>query len=171
MKIYLSAIGLCFSVLFTQAQIFKKTDQFTKQDTLRGSITPERAWWDVVMYDLQVKPDFTRFTLSGTNTIYFKIVKSPAAKMQIDLQEPLTIDSAWLNDIAVTFSREGNAWFIDLPKGKMPKSLPQNQYKNGPLQQLKLVYHGVPKPAFNAPWDGGVVWKKDEKGNPWINVA
>ncbi|WP_407521530.1 M1 family metallopeptidase [Lacibacter sp. MH-610] len=171
MKIYLSAIGLCFNVLFTQAQIFKKTDQFTKQDTLRGSITPERAWWDVVMYDLQVKPDFTRFTLSGTNTIYFKIVKSPAAKMQIDLQDPLTIDSAWLNDIPVTFSREGNAWFIDLPKGKMPKSLPQNQYKNGPLQQLKLVYHGVPKPALNAPWDGGVVWKKDEKGNPWINVA
>jgi len=170
-KIYLSAIGLCFNVLFTQAQIFKKTDQFTKQDTLRGSITPERAWWDVVMYDLQVKPDFTRFTLSGTNTIYFKIVKSPAAKMQIDLQDPLTIDSAWLNDIPVTFSREGNAWFIDLPKGKMPKSLPQNQYKNGPLQQLKLVYHGVPKPALNAPWDGGVVWKKDEKGNPWINVA
>lgn len=171
MKIYLSAIVLCFNVLFTQAQIFKKSDQFTKQDTLRGSITPERAWWDVVMYDLQVKPDFTRFTVSGTNTIYFKIVKSPAAKIQIDLQEPLTIDSAWLNDIAVTFSREGNAWFIDLPKGKMPKSLPQNQYKNGPLQQLKLVYHGVPKPALNAPWDGGVVWKKDEKGNPWINVA
>lgn len=171
MKIYLSAIVLCFNVLFAQAQIFKKTDQFTKQDTLRGSITPERAWWDVVMYDLQVNPDFTNFTVSGANTIYFKIVKSPAAKMQIDLQEPLTIDSAWLNDIAVTFSREGNAWFIDLPKGKIPKSLPQNQYKNGPLQQLKLVYHGVPKPALNAPWDGGVVWKKDEKGNPWINVA
>lgn len=171
MKIYLSVTLLCFSVLFTQAQIFKKTDQFTRQDTLRGSITPERAWWDVVMYDLQAKPDFTNFTISGINTIYFKIVKSPASRMQVDLQEPLTIDSAWLNNIAVTFSHEGNAWFIDLPNGKMPKSLPQNQYKNGPLQQLKLVYHGVPKPALNAPWDGGVVWKKDEKGNPWINVA
>ncbi|MBS4063699.1 MAG: M1 family metallopeptidase [Chitinophagaceae bacterium] len=123
------------------------------------------------MYDLQVKPDFTNFTVSGTNTIYFKIVKSPAAQMQIDLQEPLVIDSAWLNDVPVSFFRDGNAWFIELPKRKMPKSLPSNQYKSGPLQQLKLVYHGVPKPALNAPWDGGVVWKKDDKGNPWINVA
>jgi aminopeptidase N len=170
-KIYLSAIIFCLCTLFTNAQVLKKTETFTRQDTLRGSITPERAWWDVVMYDLQVKPEFSNFTISGTNTIYFKTVKNPAAKMQVDLQEPLLIDSAWLNDVPVTFTRDGNAWFIDLPKGKMPKSLPQNQFKSGPLQQLKLVYHGVPKPALNAPWDGGVVWKKDEKGNPWINVA
>jgi len=160
-----------FLFAVTQAQLPEKKQRFTRQDTLRGSITPERVWWDVVMYDLQVKPDFTNFTVSGTNTIYFKIVKSPAAQMQIDLQEPLVIDSAWLNDVPVSFFRDGNAWFIELPKRKMPKSLPSNQYKSGPLQQLKLVYHGVPKPALNAPWDGGVVWKKDDKGNPWINVA
>jgi aminopeptidase N len=170
-KIYLLAIAFCLCTLFTNAQIFKKTETFTRKDTLRGSITPERAWWDVVMYDLQVKPEFTNFTISGSNTIYFKIVKNPAARMQVDLQEPLLIDSAWLNDVPVTFTRDGNAWFIDLPNRKIPKSLPQNQHKSGPLQQLKLVYHGVPKPAMNAPWDGGVVWKKDEKGNPWINVA
>ena len=28
---------------------------FTHADTLRGSITPERAWWDVVFYDLHVR--------------------------------------------------------------------------------------------------------------------
>ncbi|MBX9782440.1 MAG: M1 family metallopeptidase [Chitinophagaceae bacterium] len=153
------------------AQVFSKNQHLTRQDTLRGSITTERAWWDAVMYDLTVKPEFTNFTISGSNIIYFKIVKNPASRMQIDLQEPLTIDSAWLNDVPVTFSRDGNAWFIDLPNRKMPKSLPQNQYTSGALQQLKLVYHGVPKPALNAPWDGGIVWKKDEKGNPWINVA
>lgn len=171
MKIYLSALAICICTFSVNAQLFKKPGGFTRQDTLRGSITPERAWWDVVMYDLAVKPEFSNFTISGSNTIYFKIVKNPAAKMQIDLQDPLVIDSAWLNDVPVTFTREGNAWFIDLPKSKVPKSLPQNQYKSGPLQQLKLVYHGVPRPALNAPWDGGVVWKKDENGNPWINVA
>jgi aminopeptidase N len=164
---------IIFSLVFTaaDAQLFEKKQIFTRQDTLRGSITPERAWWDVVMYDLQVKPDFTNFTVSGSNTIYFKIVKNPARYLQIDLQEPLTIDSAWLNDVPVKFYRDGHAWFIELPNKKMPKSLLQNQYKSGPLQQLKLMYHGVPKPALRAPWDGGVVWKKDEKGNPWINVA
>jgi aminopeptidase N len=170
-KIYLSVFIFCFSTYISNAQLFEKKQQFTKQDTLRGSITPQRAWWDVVMYDLQVKPDFNNFSIKGSNTIFFKIVKKPATQMQIDLQEPLEITNAWLNDIPVTFQREGNVWFINLPKAKMPKSLPGNQYPSGPLQQLKLEYKGVPKPALNAPWDGGVVWKKDEKGNPWINVA
>lgn len=170
-KKYLFLMAVCMCSFYAHAQVFKKTETFTRQDTLRGSITPERAWWDVVMYDLQVKPEFTTFSISGTNTIYFKIVKHPASQMQIDLQEPLEITEAWLNDVPVTFTRDGNVWYINLPKGKMPKSLPQNQYKSGPLQQLKLVYKGIPKPAVNAPWDGGIVWKKDEKGNPWINVA
>ena len=32
--------------------------QFTEQDTLRGSITPERAWWDLSYYhlDIEVNP-------------------------------------------------------------------------------------------------------------------
>jgi aminopeptidase N len=153
------------------AQNFNSKKEFTRSDTLRGSITPERAWWDVVMYDLKVEPEFTNFTISGSNTIYFKIVKNPTAKMQIDLQQPLTIDSAFLNSVPVTFINEGNVWYILLPNKKMPKSLLKNQYAKGPLQELKLFFHGVPKPALRPPWDGGVVWQKDKNGNPWIGTA
>ena len=40
---------------------------FTRQDHLRGSITPEREWWDVLHYDLtlQVFPDAK--SLKGSN--------------------------------------------------------------------------------------------------------
>jgi len=31
------------------------TQSFTRQDTLRGSITPERAWWNLTFYDLTVE--------------------------------------------------------------------------------------------------------------------
>ncbi|MBK8339928.1 MAG: hypothetical protein IPK99_07990 [Flavobacteriales bacterium] len=31
---------------------------FTQADTLRGSIGPERAWWDVTHYDVSVTPDY-----------------------------------------------------------------------------------------------------------------
>ena len=169
--------ALTFTLLFcinysaSEAQPLQDKKVFTRQDTLRGSITPERAWWDVVMYDLHVQPDFTRFTISGSNTILFKIVKTPQARMQIDLQDPLLIDSAQLNNVPVTVERDGNVWWVLLPKKKMPKSLPQHQYAKGPLQELKIFYHGVPKPALRAPWDGGVVWKKDKQGNPWIGTA
>ena len=36
---------------------------------------------------------------------------------------------------------------------------------------IAVYYHGIPRPALHPPWDGGVIWSKDEKGNPWISVA
>ncbi len=155
----------CFLSLTGSSQT--KETLFTRNDTLRGTITPERAWWDVVMYDLHVTPNFQNFTISGTNTISFKLVKKAAKRMQIDLQEPLLIDSAFLNTVPVSFQRDGNAWFILLPLKRLPK--PVSGDAN--IHQLQLFYHGVPRPALNAPWDGGVVWKKDKKGNPWIGTA
>ncbi len=143
-----------------------KKQKFTRQDTLRGSITPERVWWDVMKYELHVTPRFNDFTISGSNIIYFQTVKKPAARMQVDLQEPLVIDSAWLNNLPVSFEREGNAWFIQIPDKKFLKPAGTET-----IHQLKLVYHGVPKPAIQAPWDGGIVWKKDKNGNPWIGTA
>src|ERR1041385_4864255 len=67
---------------------------FTKADTLRGSITPERAWWDVLRYDITVKPDYKEKTIAGSNNITYKVVSDNNDRMmQIDLQEPLVIDS------------------------------------------------------------------------------
>ena len=40
---------------------------FTHADTLRGSITPERAWWDVAFYDLHVRLDPADSTVRGWN--------------------------------------------------------------------------------------------------------
>src|SRR5581483_789662 len=65
---------------------------FTHADTLRGSITPERAWWDVLQYNLSVTPDYNAKTIQGNNRIVFRVIK-PYTKMQIDLQEPLVIDN------------------------------------------------------------------------------
>jgi aminopeptidase N len=42
---------------------------------------------------------------------------------------------------------------------------------NGKMYRLDIVYHGVPRPAVNPPWDGGWIWKKDAKGRAWMTVA
>lgn len=150
-----------------QAQLFNKPQEFTRKDTLRGSITPERAWWNVMKYELHVTPNFLNFTISGSTTIFFKATKKINKRMQVDLQDPLVIDSAFLNGIAVSFVRDGDAWFIQLPNKRLPKSI----LTDATMHQLRMVYHGVPKPALRAPWDGGIVWKKDANGNPWIGTA
>ena len=47
------ALFLCNGV---QAQgLLQNKDVFTRQDSLRGSITKERAWWDLKSYHLDVK--------------------------------------------------------------------------------------------------------------------
>ncbi len=149
------------------SQFQRRETSFTKKDTLRGSITAERAWWDVVMYDLHVTPNFLNFTISGSNTIHFKLVKKANKRMQIDLQDPLIIDSAFLNGVRVRYEGKENVYYILLPFRKLPK--PFKAESN--IHQLQIFYHGVPKPALRAPWDGGVVWKKDKNGNPWIGTA
>ena len=67
---------------------------FTHQDTLRGTITPERAWWDVFTYNIYVAPDYKTKTIKGYNEISFGINSDGKnRKMQIDLQQPMMIDS------------------------------------------------------------------------------
>lgn len=141
------------------AQVFSKAE-FTIQDTLRGSLTPERIWWDVVHYDITVQPDFDQHTISGTNTITFKPV-STQTKMQIDLQEPMQIDKVEHNGNEVPFTRHGNVFYLGFSS-----VLPRES-----LQKITIHFSGTPKAAKNAPWDGGWIWKKDGKGNPWVSVA
>ncbi|MCK7555098.1 hypothetical protein MKQ70_08780 [Chitinophaga sedimenti] len=41
----------------------------------------------------------------------------------------------------------------------------------GKIQQLAVYFHGVPRKAVRAPWDGGVQWSRDSLGRPWIATA
>jgi hypothetical protein len=60
---------------------------------LRGSIGPEREWWDVLHYDVRVTPDYDAKSITGETTIQYKVVKDKYSDyLQIDLQQPLKID-------------------------------------------------------------------------------
>jgi len=137
-------------------------DKFTRADTLRGSITAERVWWNVLHYAITVKPDFITKTISGSNEIKYQVTSdSMTAFMQIDLQEPLIIDSILFNDAQkLSFTKDGNAWHVAVP----------NQKKSS-VGSVLIYYHGTPTEAINPPWDGGWVWTKDSLGNPWMSVA
>ncbi len=156
----LNFLFLIFIASSCAAQPLSGKKQFTRQDTLRGSISPERAWWDVLRYDIQVTPDYTTKAIQGRNQLTIRVLK-PADKMQIDLQEPLIIDSIILGDkTKLSFERDGNAWFVTMP------ALTGNS-----VQTIAVNYHGKPREAVRAPWDGGWVWSKDKQGRPWMTVA
>src|SRR5665213_862742 len=84
--------GFCFLFATINALL---AQPFTHADTLRGSNGPGRDWWDATKYDLHVKFNLEDSSISGYNIISFKVLK-PASVMQIDLQEPMIIDSIFL---------------------------------------------------------------------------
>ena len=45
------------------------------------------------------------------------------------------------------------------------------EQKLNALKKITIYFHGKPKTAKLPPWDGGVIWAKDKKGNPWVSVA
>ena len=132
----------------------------TRQDTLRGSITPEREWWDLTYYHLDIKVEPDKKFIIGSNTVGYKVLKSNKM-MQIDLQEPMKITSVEADGKSLKFNRDGNAYFIELK---------QKQKKND-VNYIKINYEGFPKEAVRAPWDGGLSWTKDENGNHFIATS
>jgi len=71
------------TALFSQP--LNKKEGFTRQDTLRGSIGPERAWWNVLRYDIEVKPNYLKKEISGYSQISASVLK-PGKTLQLDLQ-------------------------------------------------------------------------------------
>jgi aminopeptidase N len=134
----------------------------TNADSLRGSITFERAWWDVVHYDLNVTVMPEDSSISGYNKITYRVTDTPR-RLQIDLQQPLTIDEIRQGGQSLSYEKVGNsnAYFVDVPR----------DLQTGSLHTLTVYYNGHPKGAENAPWDGGFVWAQDSLGNPWIATA
>jgi len=143
-----------------QAQLFDSESDFTRQDTLRGSITPERAWWDVTYYHLSVKVDIADSAISGSNLIHYKVLE-PHQKLQIDLQEPLEITKVIQGENDLTYTREGSAYFIEL----------QDRQLSGEINELRVFYEGNPQVAVRPPWDGGFTWAHDGNGKPFVATS
>lgn len=134
---------------------------FTLDDTLRGSITAERAWWDVAYYDLNVRVNPGDKSISGANAIRYRVLES-GQTMQIDLQPPLRIERAEQDGQALDVRQIGtNAWLVDLKKAQKP----------GAIETLTVTYAGKPRKARNAPWDGGFSWAKDGQGRPFVATS
>lgn len=133
---------------------------FTHADTIRGSVTPERAWWDASFYDLHIAVSPRDSSISGWNGITYKVLGAPKA-MQIDLRLPLVADSVVQDGQRLAFHRDGDALLVALAAAQA----------TGDQKTVTVYFHGRPPAAKHAPWDGGFVWARDSVGNPWVVTA
>ena len=158
-KYFFFAIILMAS--FSNAQVVGTNhSNYTRADTLRGSLRAERSNYDVLKYHLKLKVDPAEQFIAGSNTIKFEVLEKLPV-MQLDLFENMQIDSIIHNQQKLKYDREFNAVFINF----------EQALKSGTVDSLQFYYHGNPVVANNAPWDGGFVWSTDEDGNSWVGVA
>ena len=149
-----------YAINFQSQGLMEEKNNFSRQDTLRGSITPERIWWDLTYYHLKVKVDPEKRYVSGENTIKYNVL-SANQTMQIDLQAPLNITKVTQDGKNLKILHDGNAHFITLTKRQVI----------GNTESIIVQYEGNPKEAIRAPWDGGFSWKKDANGKHFIATS
>ena len=160
-----------FLIILVLSYLPALTQTYTHADSVRGTYGNSRNWWDVLHYDLHVKFNIEDSTISGYNIITLKVLNK-GQSLQIDLQEPLIIDSMLYSIAnrasqkidATNITKDGNAYFI--PTNLF--SIPNTDY---PLVNIFVYYHGKPRIAKHPPWDGGLIWKKDQNKSPWVSIA
>ena len=151
---------VCF-VLFYSIIVAQNTSEFSQDDFLRGSITPEREWWDLTFYHLDIEVQPEEKFIKGKNTIRYKVL-TPKNVMQIDLQPPLKIEKILQGGKELSYKKEGtNAYMVLLVDAQ----------NSGEENEIEVYYSGYPKEAVRAPWDGGFSWKKDSNGKHFIATS
>ena len=166
MRFLLLTLCTCVSALLMAQRSEPTADYFadrtfTRADTLRGALRPERTNFDVIYYDLFVEVDPAERAIEGQLVARFRVV-APGDRLQLDLYENLDLIAVrdaggWSRD----FERDGNAVFVDLGEMRQP----------GETVELIIDYAGRPVAAKNAPWDGGFVWSLDQRDRTWVGVA
>ena len=155
----MSKFFLFLLFLFVSIISHAQHQHFTEQDSLRGSYTPERAWWDLKYYHLDIKVNPETKTIDGSVDIMYKVLESKNV-LQIDLQPPLKIKrviNAKGKELAVRSN--GNAHFVTLARTQHV----------GDVNTIIVEYGGSPKEAKRPPWDGGITWTKDENSKHYIH--
>jgi aminopeptidase N len=126
----------------------------TRADVLRGEYGRYRANNDLLSYHLDVRIDPTAKTVSGRNTIRFKML-SDDTRIQLDLYANLNVDKILLGETPLKYSRDLNTVWVDFPKA----------LKKGSTYAIDFYYSGTPKTTGRF---GGFTFGADPAGRPWI---
>ena len=144
--------------ILTSFQAFGQT--FSRADSLRGTLGPLRSCYDVTFYELEVKLNAKEKRLAGSNTFHFRATRN-FNKLQFDLFSNLAIAKILYHGEGLGYGREHNAVFVEFPE----------TIQKGALDSFTVIYGGEPIEAERPPWDGGIVWKEDKYGLPFLGVA
>lgn len=127
------------------------------EQSLLGEYGPYRANNDLLHYTLTVRADPATGTLRGDNEVRFRMLQD-GTRIQLDLARELTIDQVLFRGKAVSVTRQGESFFVDVPE----------TMQRGQVYSVDVVYSGKPRTAGRF---GGISFEQDAAGKPWIFTA
>jgi hypothetical protein len=130
--ISLTALPLLVSLSFVQGQGYISG----------GTLKLEQAAYDVQSYDISIKVNPAKRTISGTTVMEAKTVISTGTIL-IDLDAPYTVSAVTDGKTPLRFERLKGAIRVFFPLSKQP----------GDPIHTEVTYAGTPHVARNAPWD------------------
>ncbi|MEM7104113.1 MAG: M1 family metallopeptidase [Bacteroidota bacterium] len=162
---------LCLTTLVIAQPDFWNDYKFTRADTIRGKLLPERSCFDVNYYVLDLEVDPANRSIYGSNEIHYTVIED-FTRMQLDLYANMEISAVqWKGPannpsqagriMSLSVSREGDAFYIDFSEKQV----------KGDKGMVKVFYNGTPRIAKRPPWDGGFVWERDGNGQHHVGVA
>ena len=137
-----------------------KPYQFSRLDTLKGTLTPLRTAFDVGYYhlDVEVFPEVEE--IKGSSLIRFRVVE-PTDKIQIDLYSGMEIDSIVYKSMSLEFEREYDAVYVSFGE----------QLQKDTIEEIKVYFGGRPL-DFDplTPMFASFLWFTDDNDNPWMQA-
>src|SRR5262249_36688727 len=128
-----------------------------RADILRGEYGQYRANNDLLSYHLDIRVDPEAKTVTGKNTIRFKMLKDDT-RIQLDLFANLSVDKILLGTTPLPFYRQLNTVSCDFPQ---PRA-------TGQPDAIDFHCSGLPAESDRF---GGFTFGKDPQGRPWIYTA
>ena len=129
----------------------------TLADILRGAYGPYRVNNDLLSYHLDIRVDPDKQTISGKNSIRFKMLQD-GTRIQLDLHSALGVDKILLGTTPLQYVRDSGAVFVDFPE----------MLHSGQAYTIDFYYSGHPLTTARF---GGFTFGKDPAGRPWIYTA
>ena len=129
----------------------------TRLDVLRGEYGRYRANNDLLRYELDVRVDPEKKSISGKNAIRFKMLKDDT-RIQLELYANYAIDKILMGATALKYERDHNTVYVDFPE----------TLRAGRTYTIEFHYRGSPEEQGRF---GGLAFRKDPAGRHWINTA
>src|SRR5580658_8904726 len=152
-----AAVLLLASAAPLSAQAPREPAAPTHADILRGEYGPYRANNDLLFYHLDIRVDPDKKYISGKVAIRFKMLQD-GTRIQLDLHSALNVDKILLGAAPLKYERDSGAVFVDFPE----------TLRSGRVYTIDFYYSGNPLETGRF---GGITFKKDTAGRPWINTA